>query len=539
MKNNGSYKNLFVFGALTLVWLLVCGWLTLERSRVDALAREAMLNRGRDITNTIAVLSRSGIQGFIWQSRLEDALRELTGSSELEAVALLNAQGETVASAGDIASLDLDQLPEQGTRWDGDRVTIVNLVEFGLMTQADNTTRPTPIILPAPDPDDFHRDRDHRPDGERSNDERPPEFESPPDDRPTSSPLEFEGRPPIDPRQEIDGPPGQPNEDRPPPEESRDEKRGENDRRHRFHRPFWMDRGHYEELLANRGLHGFVLTLSTSAMQTQLDRDLWMRLIVAVVALIAVLGLGVAWRGMMRSTRLQLRLIRFQELNDHLREMNLAAAGLAHETRNPLNIVRGMAQMIATHDQLPEAVAPQARRIAEEVDHVTQRLNEFIKFSRPIQPSPAPVRIDVVCREVFDTLRYDCEDKKLHTAVQGPALTVLADESHLRQAIFNLVLNAIQAAPENGRIVITAASAPHSEAVLMIEDDGPGVETGLTGKIFSPYFTTHEEGSGLGLAVVRQIVLAHHWEIDYQGSDMGGAGFRIAGIKIHAARDAN
>ena len=95
-------------------------------------------------------------------------------------------------------------------------------------------------------------------------------------------------------------------------------------------------------------------------------------------ALIAALGLGVAWRGTVRSAQLQMRLVRAQEMNVHLREMNLAAAGLAHETRNPLNLVRGLAQMISKDAGDAPEVHDKALKITEEVDRVTNYLNEFI-----------------------------------------------------------------------------------------------------------------------------------------------------------------
>ena len=90
--------------------------------------------------------------------------------------------------------------------------------------------------------------------------------------------------------------------------------------------------------------------------------DLWMRTIIALLGTIAVAGYGLAWRNLEKTSELQLRLVRASELNLHLKEMNLAAAGLAHETRNPLNIIRGLAQMISKQqDASPEIRANPAR----------------------------------------------------------------------------------------------------------------------------------------------------------------------------------
>ncbi len=94
------------------------------------------------------------------------------------------------------------------------------------------------------------------------------------------------------------------------------------------------------------------------------------------------------------------------------------------------------------------------------------------------------------------------------------------------------MINAIQSAGENGQIQISARRAGASEAVLEIRDDGPGVPPDRRQEIFKPYFTTHQKGTGLGLAVVSQIVLAHGWEIQCLANEPKGALFRITHLKL-------
>ena len=101
-----------------------------------------------------------------------------------------------------------------------------------------------------------------------------------------------------------------------------------------------------------------------------------------------------------------------------------------------------------------------------------------------------------------------------------------------RQVLFNLLINAIQAADVNGQIQISARRVSASEAALEIRDDGPGVPPERRQEIFKPYFTTHQKGTGLGLAVVQQIVLAHGWEIQCLGNEPKGAIFRITHLKL-------
>ena len=113
-------------------------------------------------------------------------------------------------------------------------------------------------------------------------------------------------------------------------------------------------------------------------------------------------------------------------------------------------------------------------------------------------------------------------------------MTIEADEQLLRQALFNLVLNAIQAVGENGRIQIVTQKISASEAAVKMRDDGPGVPPERRQEIFKPYFTTNQKGTGLGLAVVQQIVLAHGWEIECLANEPKGAVFRISHLKVVA-----
>ena len=102
----------------------------------------------------------------------------------------------------------------------------------------------------------------------------------------------------------------------------------------------------------------------------------------------------------------------------------------------------------------------------------------------------------------------------------------------LRQALFNLALNAVQAVSENGQIQIVIKRAGAAEASLEVRDDGPGVPPENRQEIFKPYFTTHQKGTGLGLAMVQQIVLMHGWDIQCLANEPKGAVFRITHLKI-------
>jgi signal transduction histidine kinase len=212
--------------------------------------------------------------------------------------------------------------------------------------------------------------------------------------------------------------------------------------------------------------------------------------------------------------------------------MNLAAAGLAHETRNPLNIIRGLAQMISKQSGTAAEIQRKSREIIDEADKVAAQLNEFINYSRPREVRRAKLALGSVVNEVVRALTYDLQEKKISLQIKGEQLSIEADEQLLRQALFNLLLNAIQAADGSGEIQIVAEKRNATEAVLEVRDNGPGVPPDRRTEIFKPYFTTQTKGTGLGLAVVQQIVLAHGWEVECLANEPRGAVFRVSHLKL-------
>jgi signal transduction histidine kinase len=388
-------------------------------------------------------------------------------------------------------------------RWDARSVTIVNLVDLGAgLAPEGETNRPT-IVLPPREPalGPGRDDRAPSPFGPRPGELGQP---GPPPTEPGTTNLAERGRPPR-----RDGP-----------------------ERSRFGRPFWMDEKQFQALLEKRGLHGLVLALPTDTFRRACTQDLWIRLVIGALASIAVGGLALAWRNLAKSSELEVRLVRASELNARLKEMNLAAAGLAHETKNPLNIIRGLAQMISKQQDAAPEVRGRSREIIDETDRVAAQLNEFINYSRPREVRRTAVALAAAVGEVVRAVGSDLEEKALRLQVAPDMPTIEADEQLLRQALFNLLINAIQAVPPQGEINIRAAKQSATEAYLEVCDNGPGVLPEHRTEIFKPYFTTQEKGTGLGLAVVQQIVLAHGWEIECLANEPQGAVFRITHLRL-------
>ncbi|MDO8542639.1 MAG: ATP-binding protein [Opitutaceae bacterium] len=298
-----------------------------------------------------------------------------------------------------------------------------------------------------------------------------------------------------------------------------------------FGRPAWMSKEEYESVIQKQGVHSLVVSLSTTEMRQAVRTDLLLRATVSVMAAAAAFISALAWRNVGKNAELQIRLVKAGEMNAHLAQMNLAAAGLAHETRNPLNLIRGHAQMIAMQPEAPVKLKEHASTIIEEADRVTVQLNEFIHFSKPREAHLAPVEISRLVADVTRTLQPDIEEKQIRLEQSDTPLTIEADEPLFRQALFNLLLNAVQAVGTGGRVGIHWSTTAGRAATLEVRDDGPGVPPAERTSIFKPYVTMRPKGVGLGLAIVHQIVSAHGWEIACLENQPRGAVFRMSRLR--------
>jgi len=509
-----------VYGLLVAVWVLVAGWQIEEHERFNSAAKTDLRNRSKDIANTVSALIR-GLrfrrEGGVFFERLEPVLNELVNgrtnelvkSSELLSIALLNAAGEPIAWAGKLPDLNQKDLMQEGERWGKRTVTLVNPVDLGAIVTSEGVTNPAFVLPKFSELTNVIREGR----GFSRRESRPEEGSTNAVSSATNG-VEAGGT-----NVATAG--------------ERDNRRKEGEARPR--RPGFfrnMDEKEYQSLMEKRALHGVLLTLSTDTVQALCDRDFWLRIIIILLATVLVGGSGMVWHNLTKVSDLQIRLVRASELNTHLKEMNLAAAGLAHETRNPLNIIRGLAQMISKQEDAAPEIRKRSREILDETDKVTAQLNEFINYSRPREVRRTPLVLTAVVGEVVRALNYDVEEKKIRVEVKGDVFNIEADEQLLRQALFNLILNAIQAVNGSGAIQIIVARNNAGEGWIEVRDNGPGVAPEHRAEIFKPYFTTQKTGTGLGLAVVQQIVLAHGWEIECVPNEPRGAVFRIRHLKL-------
>jgi signal transduction histidine kinase len=484
MGPSSAKRRLLVYAALIGCALAICGWQAQEHLRFRESAAQALINRGNDITETLRVLVRSQRRfgSFVTKERLEPALADFIRPNELEAIAFLSATGDPVARAGKAINVSPNEIAKaRGVLWSDRTLTLVNLTSWDSPSTDDGSRQRPPIIV-----------------DDGAHNARPPNR--------SASAIDSGPTPPA--------PPG-------------GEPRG---------RPFgrFMSREEFDAMVQKQGVQSIAISISTDQMRRAVRADLWLRSLVSLLAVGGAVISSLAWRNVGKNAELQIRLVKAGEMNTHLKEMNLAAAGLAHETRNPLNLIRGLGQMIAMEAESAPKLREHAATIVEEADRVTAQLNEFINYSKPREAQIGAVAVQRLVADVARTLLPDIEEKQIQLRQPESELKIEADEQLLRQALFNVLLNAVQAVAPGGTIEVRLAAVGPREAILEIADDGPGVPAENRASIFKPYVTMREKGVGLGLAIVQQITAAHHWEVACLANEPRGALFRFTHLKIAA-----
>lgn len=197
-----------------------------------------------------------------------------------------------------------------------------------------------------------------------------------------------------------------------------------------------------------------------------------------------------------------------------LETMRRLGAGLVHETKNPLGVVRGFAERLLRSPLDAAALQQTAQAILEETDRTVARLDEFLLLSRPA----ALRRTDVPVRALFDELaallRPDFDNQGARLVVRCGAEVVRADRDQLRRLFMNLLLNAVQAVDAGGTVELVCEPRVGG-TVLAVVDDGRGVPIELRTTLFEPYVSGRPGGTGLGLAIARRIAADHGFQLTY------------------------
>jgi two-component system sensor histidine kinase HydH len=224
--------------------------------------------------------------------------------------------------------------------------------------------------------------------------------------------------------------------------------------------------------------------------------------------------------------RAQERLKLKEQLNqaERLSSIGEMAAAISHEIRNPLGIIRSSAELlkkkVAGID--PSNTIPDI--IVEEATRLNRIITEFLNFAKPRNPSLIPCRVDEVIEKNLTFLAPQLAEQHctVDKSVEDPLPEIRADSGMLYQAFLNIIINALQAMPDGGRLHI-AIGTEDGAVAIRFDDEGGGIPADRLDKIWEPFFTTKDKGSGLGLKIVKNIVELHRGAIQIANRPEGGA----------------
>lgn len=197
--------------------------------------------------------------------------------------------------------------------------------------------------------------------------------------------------------------------------------------------------------------------------------------------------------------------------SEKLSTLGEMAAVLAHEIRNPLGSIRGTAEILKDDykpgDPKHEFIEIQIK----ETERLNRVVEDFLHMARP-QPAhmrPCPVQEEL--ETIVTLVANDARERKIKLILQPPTAPIIikADGEKLRQAFLNIIINALQATPPGGSVIISTTVYQTALCEIRFCDTGPGIDAETQNRIFDPFFTTKPDGTGLGLAITRKIIESH------------------------------
>lgn len=222
--------------------------------------------------------------------------------------------------------------------------------------------------------------------------------------------------------------------------------------------------------------------------------------------------------------------------SEKLAALGKIAAGIAHEIRNPLTSIKILIHSLSEEQATPAAREKDLAVIEGEIGRMNKIIKQFLDFARPRPPSLEPVEIEKILEETITLLRYEIETPGIqlvrhYTSGLPP---VPMDSEQMKQVLLNLMLNSIQAMESGGVLTLctslqTALPGKTGESWIeaAVTDTGKGISAEIRERIFEPFFSTKEEGVGLGLPIAERIIEEHGGEIGVKSDPGKGTTFRI------------
>jgi two-component system, sporulation sensor kinase E len=241
------------------------------------------------------------------------------------------------------------------------------------------------------------------------------------------------------------------------------------------------------------------------------------------------LGVVIILKDLRQIRRAEMRVRSTERLNMLAR----LAASMAHEIRNPLNaIVINLEVLKNTIRQLPPKTLKKANNyvkiLSEELKRLSNSLDNFLGLANPIEVVRSNIEVNQILMDAIALMRHQVEQNgiEIQEKLDSSTIYVEGNADQLKQAFLNLILNAIEAMPDGGRLYVRTSKSSRF-GIIEIEDTGIGISEEIQDDIFDLYFTTKEKGTGLGLPIVARIVEFHRAGIDFETIEDEGTKFTV------------
>ena len=215
--------------------------------------------------------------------------------------------------------------------------------------------------------------------------------------------------------------------------------------------------------------------------------------------------------------------------SEKLAALGQLAAGIAHEIRNPLTSINILIHSL--RERLPSENSQQEdlKVIEEEIHRMNEIVDQFLRFAKPASPLLEKTDVLSIFEETLQLLRPQIEKQRIVVEKEFQALPMIQmDPEQMKQAMLNLLLNAIQAMPEGGQLTLKGQNSKEGQWIhLFIEDSGMGISLEDVDKLFDPFFSTKEGGIGLGLSITHRIIDQHHGKIEVKNAPEKGTIFTV------------
>lgn len=220
-----------------------------------------------------------------------------------------------------------------------------------------------------------------------------------------------------------------------------------------------------------------------------------------------------------------------EQLSQHQRltAMGEMAAGLAHQIRTPLSSALLCGSQLKSNKLDAITRSMLVDKVLDHMRSLEGLVNDMLLFSRSGFGGDDPVSIKQLCQDLERSMEQQLADSNASLIINNQVgeSTIIGNQTILQSALQNLITNSIQAAGKGVRLNIDVRSTLTNSIDILVSDDGPGIKPEIVDQIFEPFFTTRSNGTGLGLAVVRAIVRAHHGEIWLEDNTPTGCSFIV------------